>query len=104
MSEAYSVLAVCKWRLKTLQLEQVELSAAPSARWGAHLLAFGQRMLYSGGWEVGGAVPKGKSAVLNVEEEHERRRRQDDEHCAKLDRQRWVERRCLFIVIFFVDF
>ena len=41
------------------------------------------------GWEHGRAVPKGKSAVLNVEQEHERRRRLDDEYSAKLHRDRY---------------
>jgi hypothetical protein len=36
-------------------------------------------------------VPKGKSAVLNVEQEHERRRRLDDEYSAKLHRDRYTQ-------------
>ena len=40
------------------------------------------------GWEQYAAVPKGKSVVLNVEQEHERRRRLDDEYSAKLQRDR----------------
>ena len=71
-----------------MKLEQLEQTAAPNARWGATLLAFGQRLMYIGGWEEGGAVKKGKSTVLNVEQEHERRRRQDDEYSAKLNRER----------------
>jgi hypothetical protein len=35
-------------------------------------------------------VLKGKSAVLNVEQEHERRRRLDDEYSAKLHRDRFA--------------
>jgi hypothetical protein len=34
-------------------------------------------------------VAKGRSCVLNVEEEHERRRRLDDEYSAKLHRDRY---------------
>jgi hypothetical protein len=46
-------------------------------------------MVYIGGWEHHSAVRKGKSAVLNVEQEHERRRRLDDEYSAKLQRDRF---------------
>lgn len=46
--------------------------------------------VYLRGWEAERAVPKGKSVVLNVEQEHERQRRLGDEFNAKLQRERSV--------------
>ena len=41
------------------------------------------------GWEASRPVPKDKSVVLNVEQEHERRRRLDDEYSARLNKDRY---------------
>jgi hypothetical protein len=46
-------------------------------------------LLVHRGWEADRAVAKGRSCVLNVEEELERRRRLDDEYSAKLHRDRY---------------
>lgn len=47
-AEAQAVLQVCKWRYNMLMNEQSEVSVAPRGRWGASLVAQGQRMLYIG--------------------------------------------------------
>lgn len=48
LSEAQAVLQVCKWRLHSLQQEQIEQTSAPPARWGASLLAQNQRVMFVG--------------------------------------------------------
>ncbi len=48
LAEAQAVLEVCRWRQSVLQSEQLEHTSAPPARWGATLLAHGQRVLYIG--------------------------------------------------------
>jgi len=46
-------------------------------------------LFYLGGWSGDAAVQKGRSMVLNVEQEHERRRRLEDEYKARLERFRY---------------
>lgn len=89
LCEAQAILEVCKWRRSMLQKEQTEQSCAPIPRWGATLLAHGQRMFYIGGWDISQqAVRQGQTMVLNVEQPHERTRRLEDEYKAKLERFR----------------
>lgn len=91
LAEAEAVLAVCKWRKDVLLKEQSESlsSTSPPPRFAAALTRTGQRLLYSGGWYVHGAVPKGDLMVLNLEHELEKRRRQNDEYVARMERQRY---------------
>jgi hypothetical protein len=91
-AEACAVLDVCKWRKNKLKQEQQDLAEPPPPRWAASVTRLGRtkgrRLLFLGGWNMGGAVAKGDSMVLNLEQEHEKQRRIDDEYKSKLNRDR----------------